>query len=81
MGVAKGEGFGGDIIWNIYLPKGSKYMYIEPISKYGDGAGLNWDGKSTQTSFGESEALLQRGTRLKVTKVEKKGSRWHGFFI
>ena len=77
MGVAKGEGFGGDIIWNIYLPKGSKYMYIEPISKYGYGAGLSWDGKSGQTVFGESEALLQRGTKLKVTKVEKKGSQWY----
>ena len=31
-GVAKGKGFGGEIIFNIYMPKGTKAMYMEPFS-------------------------------------------------
>ena len=71
-GVAKGKGFGGKVIFNIYMPKGTKAMYCEPFSAFGYGSGKSWDGISKQSSFGyESEILIQRGTKFRVTKVEK----------
>ena len=73
-GVAKGKGLGGDIILNIYCPKGTKMMYVEPFSAFGMGSGAGWDGVEKQYSFGiESEMILQRGTKFRVTKVEKNG--------
>ena len=74
-GSAKGQGFGG-YIFRIYCPKGTKMMYAEPFSHYGAGGKRKWDGKKTQTSFGyEDETIIQRGTKFRVTKVEKVGSK------
>lgn len=71
-GVAKGKGFSGDIILNIYAPSGTQMMYVEPFSAFGNGGGKNWDGITKQGSFGqESEIILQQGTKFRVTKVEK----------
>lgn len=77
MGSAKGQGFSGDILLNIYAPKGTKMMYAEPFSAYsGSGAHLSWDGKSTQHVFGhEFETIMQQGTQFRVTKVERKGGQ------
>lgn len=72
-GVAKGKGFGGNIKLNIYAPKGTKMMYAEPFSAFGNGGGFKWDGISQQGSFGgESEIILQQGTTFRITKVERK---------
>lgn len=77
-GVAKDKGFGGEVITNIYAPRGTKMMYAEPYSAFGNGTGRSWDGISKQTSFGhESEIILQRGTTFRVTKVEKSGGTWY----
>lgn len=77
-GVAKGKGFSGDIIFNIYAPKGTKAMYCEPFSAYGHGSGKGWDGIAGQNSYGyESEILIQRGTKFKITKIEKSGGTWY----
>ena len=74
MGSAKGQGFSGDILFNIYAPAGTKMMYAEPFSAYGNGSGHSWDGKKTQTSYGrEFETIMQQGTQFRVTKVEKSG--------
>lgn len=71
-GVAKGKGFSGDIILNIYAPSGTQMMYVEPFSAFGNGGGKNWDGIAKRGSFGqESEIILQQGTKFRVTKVEK----------
>lgn len=71
-GVAKGKGFSGDIILNIYAPSGTQMMYVEPFSAFGNGGGKSWDGLAKQSSFGqESEIILQQGTTFRVTKVEK----------
>ena len=79
-GVAKGKGLntsGTGITLNIYAPKGTKMLYCEPFSAFGQGDGKSWDGKSKQSSFGhEAEMLLQRNTKFRVIKVEKAGSRW-----
>lgn len=73
-GVAKGKGLNihGGVLMNIYAPKGTKMMYVEPFSSFGNGAGRSWDGFSTQSSVGgEAEMILQRGTQFRVIKVEK----------
>lgn len=71
---AKGSGFNGRMILNIYAPKGTKFIYAEPFSHYGRGGKLNWDGISGQTDFGyEFEVLVQKGTSYKIKKIEKKG--------
>jgi hypothetical protein len=72
-GSAKGKGFSG-YIFNVYCPQGTKMMYAEPFSYYGNGAKLSWDGISKQSSFGyEDETIIQRGTSFKITKVDKSG--------
>lgn len=77
-GVAKGKGFGGNVITNIYAPRGTKMMYAEPYSSFGNGSGRSWDGIAKQSNFGsESEIILQRGTTFRVTKVEKSGNTWY----
>lgn len=78
-GVAKGKGFSGKVIFNIYMPRGTKAMYCEPFSAFGYGSGKSWDGISKQSSFGyESEILIQRGTKFRVTKVEKgENGTWY----
>lgn len=53
-------------------------MYCEPFSGFGNGSGRNWDGIIKQQTFGsESEKLLQRGTTIKITKVEKSNGTWY----
>lgn len=77
-GVAKGKGFGENVITNIYAPRGTKMMYAEPYSSFGNGSGRSWDGIAKQSTFGsESEIILQRGTTFRVTKVEKSGNTWY----
>jgi len=73
-GVAKGKGLNthSGFLLNVYAPKGTKMMYVEPFSAFGNGHQRSWDGISKQSSFGhEAEMILQRGTKFRVTKVEK----------
>ena len=73
-GAAKGDGFSGDVIFNIYAPKGTKMIYCEPFSFYGERGrnGASWDGASKASILhSEFEMLIQRGTKFKITKVEK----------
>lgn len=73
-GVAKGKGFSGNVIMNIYAPKGTQMMYAEPFSAFGNGGGKSWDGVSLQSTFGyESEMIIQRGASYTITKIEKLG--------
>ncbi len=76
-GSAKGKGFSG-YIFNVYCPKGTKMMYAEPFSHYGQGGKLNWDGITTQSGFGyEDETIIQRGTEFRITKVEKRNGNYY----
>lgn len=73
-GVVKGKGFSGNVIMNIYAPKGTQMMYAEPFSAFGNGGGKSWDGISPQSIFGyESEMIIQRGASYTITKIEKSG--------
>ncbi len=76
-GVSKGKGFSHKpIIMNVYPPKGTKMMYAEPFSAFGNGSGRSWDGVAKQSTFGsESEIILQQGTSFRITKVEKTGGK------
>ena len=70
-GSASGKGFKGHIL-RIYCPKGTKMMYAEPFSHYGDGDKRDWDGEKTQTSFGnEDETIIQRETKFRIIHVER----------
>jgi SPP1 gp7 family putative phage head morphogenesis protein len=74
--ACKGSGFSGDLIVNLYAPRGTKMIYAEPFSDYGRGAKLAWDGETKQSNFGnEFEVILQRGSSYKITKVEKVGGQ------
>ncbi len=62
MSCGAAKGTGfGGNILNIYCPRGTKMLYI--------------DGRSAYAS--ENEMLIQRNTRFRVTKVEKKGLRYY----
>lgn len=74
-GVAKGKEFNNKpVIMEIFAPKGTKGLYVEPFSHFGAGDKNEWDGKSKQDSFGlEQEYLLQRGTSYKITDASFEG--------
>jgi len=62
-GAAKGTGYHtGNIVFNIYCPKGVKMAYVAPYSASG---------------HGENEMIIQRGYQYKITKVEKKGGHYY----
>lgn len=66
MGVAKGRGFSGDVIFNIYAPRGTKMMYCEPFSGFGNGRGV------TGTGLPNSNLL---GSRARCCYNEEQRSR------
>jgi hypothetical protein len=85
-GVREGGGFASEqVIMKIYAPKGTRGIYAEPYSHYGDGYygidGLKWDGTSRQKAGyspgGEIEFILQRGTKFRILNVRKSGSRYY----
>lgn len=72
-GIASGTGFGGDVAYKIYAPKGTKAIYAEPQSYFGNtisGAKLYKKGQSYSSVGGEAEVILQRGTKFRITKIE-----------
>ena len=73
-GIASGTGFGGDIAYKIYAPKGTKAIYAEPQSYFGNTVGMNAKlykkGQSYRSVGGEAEVILQRGTKFRITKIE-----------
>ena len=77
-GIHKGKGFtGNDVILNIYCPAGTKMMYLEPFSQYGNGHhGSSWNGEKLSDSVSaEAEMLLQQGTMMRPTKVKKANGK------
>lgn len=77
-GAAKGTGFTSKRVdMRIYAPEGSEMIYAEPFSRYGNGDGSSWDGKSKQSSFGsEFEVIIQRGGSYTVTDMQ-----WNGYTL
>ena len=63
----------GDRVMQIYAPKGTKAIYVEPQSHFG-GTAKNRPyevGMNKAYVGGEAEILVQRGTTFKVTGYEK----------
>lgn len=61
-GTAKGKGFSDkSIIMNIYCPKGTKALYVDPISNYGN-----------PNESIEEETIIQRGYSYKITRLYHK---------
>lgn len=87
-GCAKYSGFADyEVVMNIYCPAGTKGIYAEPFSYYGDGgygrSAYNWKGQSRQaegySSSYENEIILQRGSIFRITKIEFNSSegKWY----
>lgn len=72
-GIAKGTGFGGQVKYEIYAPKGTKAIYLEPQSHYGETAGYDdhiyKPGEKYYGVGGEAEILVQRGTEYRITEI------------
>ena len=72
-GIASGTGFGGDVKYEIFAPKGTRAIYAEPASYYGDTVGMHEKlykaGQSYSSVGGEAEVILQRGTDFRITEV------------
>ena len=69
-GSSEGSGFQHKaIIIDTLVPAGSKGIYVEPFSYYGNGQkNFGWNGKVTQSSVSqENETILQRNGRYKAT--------------
>ena len=74
-GACSGSGFNSDVEWRIYAPKGTRGMYVEPISASGNGDGISWDGVSGQRSFGrETEFVIQRGGAYRIERRQVDAS-------
>ena len=74
-GVASDAGFSGDVSYSIYAPRGTKAVYAEPTSFYGNT--INMSEKLYEVGMdkygvgGEAEMIFQRGTQFRVRDVEK----------
>jgi hypothetical protein len=74
-GTIAGTGFTEEVNLDIFLPKGTEAFYAEPISEFGDGDKLNWDGLSKQRHFSsEFETIIQRGASYTCTGIKKEGA-------
>ena len=77
-GIASGTGFGGDVKYKIFAPKGTHAIYAEPASYYGNTVGMNEKlykvGQSYSSIGHEAEVIIQRGTDFRITKVDV--DRW-----
>lgn len=80
-GISEDAGFGGNVSYSIYAPKGTRYIYAEPQSYYGGTIGhvekIYKAGQSHSSVGSEAEIILQRGTSFRITNVKKLGSNIH----
>ena len=79
-GIAEGTGFGGTVAYRIYAPRGTKGIYAEPQSFYGETVGMKAAlykrGQSYTYVGSEAEVILQRGTGYRITDIKYSGGHW-----
>lgn len=79
-GIAEGTGFGGSVAYRIYAPEGTKGIYAEPTSYFGDTVGMKEKlyraGQYYHTVGDEAEVILQRGTSFRITNIDKSGGKY-----
>ena len=66
-------GLVGDFEFRILLPKGNSCMFMEPLSRQGMRAGVDWNGKDYIANFHdftENEVLLPRGLKYRFVKAD-----------
>lgn len=76
-GIASGTGFTGNVMYEIYAPSGTKAIYAEPQSYFGNtisGEELYEVGKKYSSVGSEAEVILQRGTTFRIVEVEEMKS-------
>lgn len=76
-GIAKGSGFSGDCMYDIYAPAGTKCIYAEPASYYGNtitGEQIYKKGKAYSSVGSEAENIFQRGTFYRMADITKDSS-------
>jgi len=80
-GVAEGTGFGGEVSYSIYVPKGTHAIYAEPQSYFGGTIGSKeriYEQTIPKEHVGiEAELIIQRGTKYRVRNISKS-SGWMG---
>lgn len=73
-GISSGTGFDGNVKYEVYAPKGTKCIYAEPASYYGNTVGMKEKiykvGQSYSSVGREAEVILQRGTDFRITKID-----------
>ena len=55
----------------IEAPKGTKAMYMQPFTSYGNDDDYRWDGISDYRLGGETEVLIQRGAIYSIKEVSQ----------
>lgn len=72
-GISQGTGFSGDVTYEIFAPKGTRAIYAEPASYFGDTVGMTEKlyktGQSYSSIGSEAEVIIQRGTDFRITDV------------
>ena len=80
-GMAKDFSWTGNVSYTIYAPKGTKAVYAEPQSYYGDTIGMReriYSVGDRYSSIGrEAEIILQRGTTFRITDITGSASNLH----
>ena len=80
-GMAKDANWFGNVYYKIYVPKGTKALYSEPQSHYGNSMGgqdkIYQSGSSYRGIGTEAEVILQRGTTYRITKITRSGSDYN----
>lgn len=76
-----------DVVLTIYMPKGTKGVYMEPFASFGDESsalkrgkkGFEWNGKYTgEEPSNQVEFVLQRGSKFRITKaVRGEDGKWY----
>lgn len=79
VGIAKDARWSGNIWYNIYAPKGTKGIYAEPQSHYGNSMGgrdvIYKKGSSYSSIGSEAEVIMQRGTEYRILAIRQKVDR------
>lgn len=69
-----------NILYEIYIPKGSEAANIAPFSYYG-GSGMSykavkWKELHIKANMGEAEILINRGYSYQIIDIDKVGEKW-----
>lgn len=77
-GIAKDSGFDGNIKYRIFCPAGTKGVYAEPQSYYGNTADdhLYKPGEYYMGVGSEAEVILQRGTTFVIRDIIARGREY-----